>query len=68
VRVDGDAAFVKGLAGFFGEFFGGAAAEEVAACEPTLLEDLGIQRMLSPTRAQGLRKVVARIRELAAGQ
>jgi len=68
VRVDGEAAVVKGLAGFLGEFFDGASAAEAVGFEPALLEDLGIQRMLSPTRAQGLRKVVARIRELAAAQ
>lgn len=68
VRVDGEAALVKGLAGFLGEFFDGAPAQEAATFEPTLLEDLGIQRMLSPTRLQGLQKVAARIRALAAGQ
>lgn len=68
VRVDGEAALVKGLAVFLGEFFDGVPALEAAGFETTLLEDLGIQRMLSPTRAQGLQKVAARIRALAAGQ
>jgi len=40
VRVDGEAALVKGLAGFLGEFFEGVPAQEAAAFETTLLEDL----------------------------
>jgi cysteine desulfuration protein SufE len=68
VRTDGEAALVKGLAAFLGEFYDGARPEEVGAFELTLLEDLGIQRLLSPTRAQGLRQVAARIRALSAGR
>jgi cysteine desulfuration protein SufE len=68
VRADGEAALVTGLAAFLGELFDGARPEDAGAFEPTLLEDLGIQRILSPTRAQGLQQVATRIRTLSAGR
>ncbi|HRG55455.1 MAG TPA: SufE family protein [Lacunisphaera sp.] len=40
----------------------------MAATEPSLLEQLGLDRNLSPTRLNGLRSVRARIRDFAAGQ
>ncbi len=68
LRLDAEAGMVRGLAAFLAEFYEGARAEEAAEFTPTLLDDLGIGRMLSPTRLHGLGKVGERIRALAAGR
>ena len=65
-RMDSEAPMVKGLVGLLCELFEGAAPEEVIAFEPTLIEDLGIARMISGTRLAGLASVRMRMRQLAA--
>ncbi len=65
LRVDAEAALVRGLAGFVAEFFDGEPAAEVRGFSFTLLEDLRLTRQLSPTRAQGMQSVVRRIQALA---
>lgn len=65
LRVDAEAALVRGLAAWLAEFYDGAIAVEAAAFETTLLTELGLARSLTPTRAHGLGRVVARIRALA---
>jgi cysteine desulfuration protein SufE len=65
--MDAEAHLVKGLAAFLCELYDGADATEAAAFEPDALERLGIARLLSPTRLQGLSSVCRRIRTLAAG-
>lgn len=66
LRLDAEAGVVRGLAAFLAELYDGARAEEAAGFAPTLLEELGIARSLSPTRRHGLGKVCERIRALAA--
>ncbi|HEY8899904.1 MAG TPA: SufE family protein [Chthoniobacterales bacterium] len=66
LRLDAEAGIVRGLAAFLAEFYDGAEAAEAAHFQPTLLEDLGIARVLSPTRLHGLGKVCERIRALSA--
>jgi cysteine desulfuration protein SufE len=56
---------VKGLVGLLCELYEGAAPDEVIAFEPTLFEDLGIVRMISPTRIAGLEAVRMRMRQHA---
>jgi cysteine desulfuration protein SufE len=68
VRVDAEAGIVRGLAAWLAELYDGAEAEDAAAFSPTLLEDLGLAAMLSPTRLNGLGKVCERLRTLAAGR
>jgi cysteine desulfuration protein SufE len=65
-RIEADAAMVDGLAGLLAELFEGASAEEAAVFEPSLLADLGFDRILSPTRWRGLSEVARRLREIAA--
>jgi cysteine desulfuration protein SufE len=65
LRVDAESGIVKGLASFLCELCDGAAAEDVAKFQPTLLEEIGIARMLTPTRLNGLHQVARRIRKLA---
>jgi cysteine desulfuration protein SufE len=63
--LDADSSLVKGLAALICEIYHGAPAEEVAALEPTLLDDLRLADQLSPTRRHGLAQVRRAIREFA---
>ncbi len=66
-RMDCEAPMVKGLVGLLCELYEGATPDEVIAFEPTLIEDLGLARMVSGTRIEGLAAVRMRMRQLAAG-
>lgn len=65
IRSDADSPMVKGLVHFLCEAYSGATLAEIAATEPTFLDELGLLRDLSPTRRNGLVAVGTRIRELA---
>jgi cysteine desulfuration protein SufE len=67
-RCDADSPLVRGLLVLLCDFYSGAPPAEVAATEPALIEQLGLDRNLSPTRLNGLRSVRARIRDFAAAQ
>lgn len=64
-RGDADSPLVRGLVTLLCDLYSGAFPMEVAATEPELIETLGLDRMLSPTRLNGLRSVRTRIREFA---
>ena len=64
-RMESDAPMVKGLVALLCELYEGATAEAVLALEPTLFDDLGIVRMVSPTRLAGLASVRQRMKQLA---
>jgi len=65
LRVDADSPLVKGLVHLLCAAYSGATPAEIAATEPTFLDELGLLSDLSPTRRNGLTAVRARIRELA---
>ncbi len=65
-RSDADSPLVRGLVALLSDLYSGATAEEIATTEPLLIDGLGLTRVLSPTRLNGLRSVLARIRGLAA--
>ena len=65
LRVDADSPMVKGLVGLLCGLYDKATPAEIVAVEPTFLDELGLNRDLSPTRRNGLAAVRARIRELA---
>ncbi len=67
-RVAADSPLVLGLAALYCELYDDATPAEIVALEPTLLEDLGLDRQLSPTRQNGLGNVRRVIREFAAAQ
>lgn len=67
-RCDADSPLVRGLLVLLCDFYSGATPAEVAGTEPALIEQLGLDRNLSPTRLNGLRSVRARIRDFAAAQ
>lgn len=64
-RGDADSPLVRGLVMLLCDLYSEATPAEVAATEPALLEQLGLDRNLSPTRLNGLRSVRAKIREFA---
>jgi cysteine desulfuration protein SufE len=64
-RADADSPLVRGLLALLCDLYTGATPTEVAATDPTLIEALGLDRQLSPTRLNGLRSVRAKIREFA---
>jgi len=65
LRVDADSPMVKGLVGLLCELYDAAPPAEIVVVEPVFLDDLGLNRDLSPTRRNGLAAVRARIRQLA---
>ena len=67
-RSDADSPLVRGLLKLLCDFYSDATPAEVAATEPVLLEQLGLNRNLSPTRLNGLRAVRAKIRDFAVVQ
>jgi cysteine desulfuration protein SufE len=67
-RSDADSPLVRGLLALLCDFYSDATADEVAATEPVLLEELGLAKNLSPTRLNGLRSVRAKIRDFALAQ
>jgi cysteine desulfuration protein SufE len=67
-RMECDAPMVKGLVALLCEVYEGATAAETREFEPTLIEDLGFSRIISPTRLNGLAAVRVRIREFATGR
>lgn len=65
LRLSAEAAVVGGLAAFVAELFEGSDPAEAEHFECTLLDDLGIARLLTPTRRHGLEKIGERIRAIA---
>lgn len=66
LRMECDAPMVKGLVALLCEVYDGATPADALAVEPTIFDELGFTRMVTPTRLNGLAAVRARIREMAA--
>jgi cysteine desulfuration protein SufE len=62
---EADSPLVKGLVALLVDLYDGASPADIAATEPTLFDDLGITRDLTPTRQNGLAAVRAQIKALA---
>ncbi len=65
-RADSDAVIVKGLISLVLRLYGGRTPEAVAASTPAVFERVGLGRMLTPGRANGLYSMIERVRQLAA--
>ncbi|WP_018275318.1 SufE family protein [Teredinibacter turnerae] len=66
-EVDSDAFIVKGLLGVILAAYNGKTADDIAAFDiEQYFDQLGLMRHLSPTRGNGLRAMVEKIRALAA--
>ena len=67
-QADSDAFIVKGLLGVVLSAYNNRSAEEIQAFDiDQYFEELELLRHLSPTRGNGLRAMVQRIRDIAAG-
>lgn len=64
-RADSDAVIVKGLISLVLKLYGGRTPEAVSASTPAIFERVGLGKMLTPGRANGLYSMIERIRQLA---
>lgn len=64
-RYDADSPMVKGLIGLLCSVYEGGAPADVVAEEPIIWERLGLLKVLSPTRLNGLAAVRQKIKSLA---
>ena len=67
-RIAAASSVVKGLAALLAALYEGETPADIAAWEPGLVEALGLDRQLSPTRLHGLAHIRRAIREFAAAQ
>ncbi len=71
LQADSDAAIVKGLVALLVEVYDGATFEEILQTKPSFLAEMGFDTHLSPSRANGLRSMIAvlytRVFELSRG-
>ncbi len=64
-RMDADSPLVKGLVALLCEITDGATPVDLAGFQPGIIEALGLDRQLSPTRLNGLNAVAETMRAFA---
>ena len=64
-RMEADSPLVKGLAALICDLYDGERPDEIVASDPKLIEALGFDRMISPTRLHGFEQIQSSIREFA---
>lgn len=67
LAADADAEIPKGIAALLVRVLGGLPARDIATADLGFLDAIGLREHLSPGRANGLEKMVERVRSLAAG-
>src|SRR3954451_23923225 len=65
LRADSDAVLVRGLIALLLELYDGRRPEEILANPPTVLQEIGLARFLTPGVSTGLEAMVPRVRALA---
>lgn len=65
-RSDADSPLVRGLVALLTDLYSGTTPADILATEPTLIAELGLDRVISPTRLNGLRSAYAHLRQIAA--
>ena len=65
LRADSDAVLVKGLISLLLALYDRRTPQEILANPPDVLERIGLSRLLTPGRSNGLHAMVARIRSMA---
>ncbi len=65
LRADSDAVLVKGLISLVLRLYDHRTPEEILANPPEVLERVGLARLLTPGRSNGLYAMVARVRGVA---
>ncbi len=66
LRADSDAIIVRGLIALLLRLYSGRSPAEILAKPPEVFERIGLGRLLTPGRQNGLYSMIGRIRELAA--
>lgn len=64
---DSDAIITKGIISLLVKVYSGRTSEEILSSDFSFIEKIGLKENLSPTRANGLVSMIAKIREIAAG-
>ena len=65
-NADSDAKTTKGIISLLIGLYSGRAAQEILGSDFSVVEKIGLKENLSPTRANGLVSMIAKIREIAA--
>ena len=64
-NADSDAIITKGIISLLIKIYSGRTPEEIASSDFSVVDRIGLKGNLSPTRANGLVSMIARIREIA---
>lgn len=62
---DSDAIITKGIISLLIRLYSGRTPEEILSSDFSVVEKIGLRENLSPTRANGLVSMIAKIREIA---
>lgn len=65
-NADSDAIITKGIISLLIRIYSGRTPEEILSSDFSVVDKIGLKENLSPTRANGLVSMIARIREVAA--
>ena len=65
LNADSDAIITKGIISLLIGIYSGRTAEEILSSEFSVVEKIGLKENLSPTRANGLVSMIAKIKEIA---
>ena len=66
-KADSDAIITKGILALLIGLYSGRTAAEILSSDFSVVEKIGLKENLSPTRANGLVSMIAKIREIASG-
>ena len=64
-NADSDAIITKGIISLLIGLYSGRTSEEILSSDFSVVEKIGLKENLSPTRANGLLSMIAKIREIA---
>ena len=64
-NADSDAIITKGIISLLIGLYSGRTAQEILSSDFSVVEKIGLKENLSPTRANGLVSMIAKIREVA---
>lgn len=65
-NADSDAIITKGIISLLIKMYSGRTPEEILSSDFSVIDRIGLKENLSPTRANGLVSMIARIKEIAA--
>ena len=65
LNADSDAIITKGIISLLIGIYSGRTSEEIQASDFSVVEKIGLKENLSPTRANGLVSMIAKIKEIA---